>query len=101
MQIFFGPTSHLPKGVPICDVDSSYEAKIKMNTFTQTRHYFCLNIILFLRVIQCYTMIFIQTLNALFCWSNLEIGPDYVCRNTERQIKYEEKNGKKRGMKEW
>jgi len=35
-------------------------------------------------------MIFSQTLNALFCCSNSEVGPDYVCCDAERQIKYEE-----------
>jgi len=28
--VFLGPTNHLPNGVPICDVDSSHEAKIKL-----------------------------------------------------------------------
>ena len=41
-------------------------------------------------------MIFIQTLNTLFCLSNSEIGPDNLCCDAERQIKYEEKTGKKK-----
>jgi hypothetical protein len=32
-QVFLGPTSQLPNGVPICDVDSSHEAKINKLQF--------------------------------------------------------------------
>jgi len=93
IPVFLGPTSHLPNGVPISDVDPSHEAKTKL-TFSLKNGTISVGIKSYSWALYN-VMIFIQTLNALFCSSKSEIGPDNVCFDAEIQIKYEEKTGKK------